>query len=126
MSRGGVGRSVVGMRVFVTHNAEDLAAYYSRALGELRTIATVTTNPHRRDLTTDELIEAASGCDVIVAHRSTPGDTSLFEGLPELVAFLRTAVDISTVDVDAASPPASSSGEPTRASWHRPPNSPSR
>ena len=49
------------MRVFVTHNPEDLDAYYSRALGELRTVATVTTNPRQRDLTTDELIEAASG-----------------------------------------------------------------
>ena len=47
------------MRVLVTHNVEDLDAYYARALGELRTIATVTTNPRRRDLTTDELIEAA-------------------------------------------------------------------
>jgi D-3-phosphoglycerate dehydrogenase len=91
------------MRVFVTHNPEDLDAYYARALGELRTIATVTTNPRRHDLTTDELIEAASGCHVIIAHRSTPGEAALFEALPELVAFLRTAVDISTIDVDAAS-----------------------
>lgn len=91
------------MRVFVTHNPEDLDAYYSRVLGELRTVATVTTNPRQRDLTTDELIEAASGCDVIVAHRSTPGEAALFEARPELVAFLRTAVDISTIDVDAAS-----------------------
>ena len=61
------------MRVFLTHNAEDLDAYYARALGELRAIADVTTNPHERDLTTAELIEAAAGCDVIIAHRSTPG-----------------------------------------------------
>ncbi len=91
------------MRVFVTHNAEDLDAYYSRALGELRAIADVTTNPHERDLTTAELIDAAAGCDVIVAHRSTPGERSLFEARADLVAFLRTAVDISTIDVDAAS-----------------------
>ena len=45
------------MRVFVTHNAEDLDAYYARALDELRAIATVTTNPRDRDLTTDELTE---------------------------------------------------------------------
>lgn len=91
------------MRVFVTHNPEDLDAYYARALDELREIATVTTNPRDRDLTTDELIEAASGCEVIVAHRSTPGEAALFEALPELVAFLRTAVDVSTIDLDAAS-----------------------
>lgn len=91
------------MRVFLTHNSEDLDAYFGRALHELRTIADVTTNPNRRDLTTAELIEAAAGCDVIIAHRSTPGEQSLFEARGELVAFLRTAVDISTIDVAAAS-----------------------
>ncbi len=91
------------MRVFLTHNSEDLDAYYTRALDELRTVAHVTVNPRGRDLTTDELIEAAAGCEVIVAHRSTPGEASLFRALPQLVAFLRTAVDISTIDVDAAS-----------------------
>ncbi|MFV2039913.1 MAG: NAD(P)-dependent oxidoreductase, partial [Acidimicrobiales bacterium] len=40
---------------------------------------------------------------VIDAHRSTPGEAEVFEQLPELVAFLRCAVDISTIDVDAAS-----------------------
>ncbi|HEY5663163.1 MAG TPA: NAD(P)-dependent oxidoreductase [Ilumatobacter sp.] len=91
------------MRVFVTHNPEDRAAYYGRALPELAAIAEVVTNPLERDLTTAELIDAAAGCHVIVAHRSTPGDAEVFEQLPELLAFLRCAVDISTIDVAAAS-----------------------
>lgn len=91
------------LRVFVTHNPEDLAAYYGRALPALREVAEVVLNPLDRDLTTPELIEAASGCEVIVAHRSTPGETAVFPALPSLVAFLRCAVDISTIDVDAAS-----------------------
>jgi D-3-phosphoglycerate dehydrogenase / 2-oxoglutarate reductase len=91
------------MRVFLTHNPEDLEAYYARALGELREIAEVALNPRDRDLTTAELIEASAGCEVIVAHRSTPGEAALFEARSELVAFLRTAVDLSTIDVDAAS-----------------------
>lgn len=91
------------MRVFVTHNPEDLDAYYGRALPELQAVAEVVTNPLDRDLTTPELIDAARGCEVIVAHRSTPGEAAVFEQLPELVAFLRCAVDISTVDVAAAS-----------------------
>ncbi len=90
------------MRVFVTHNPEDLEAYYGRALPALEAIAEVVTNPLDRDLTTVELIEAATGCDVIVAHRSTPGEAEVFERLPGLVAFLRCAVDISTIDVEAA------------------------
>lgn len=91
------------LRTFVTHNPEDLEAYYGRALPELEAIADVVLNPLGRDLTTPELIEHAAGCQVIVAHRATPGDTDVFAALPELVAFLRCAVDISTIDIDAAS-----------------------
>lgn len=91
------------MRVFLTHNAEDLDAYYGRVLPDLEAIADVVRNTADRDLDTDELIEAAQRCDVIVGHRSTPGERALFEQLPDLVAFLRTAVDISTIDVTAAS-----------------------
>ena len=90
------------MRVFLTHNPEDLAAYYGHSLPELRKIAEVVANPLDRDLTTPELIEHAAGCDVIVAHRATPGEGRVFDELPELLAFLRTAVDISTIDVEAA------------------------
>lgn len=91
------------LRVFVTHNAEDLDAYYGRSLPELMSIADVVTNPIGQNLTTAELIEAAADCDVIVSHRSTPGESDLFENSPRLLAFLRCAVDISDVDVDAAS-----------------------
>ena len=92
------------MRVFVTHNPEDLDAYFGRALPELRAVDGVEAvlNPTDHDLTTPELIEHAAGCEVIVAHRATPGDAALFDASPELVAFLRTAVDISTIDVAAA------------------------
>lgn len=92
------------VRVFLTHNTEDREAYYGRALPELEALpdVEVTTNPHDRDLSTPELIEAAAGHHVIIAHRSTPGEKALFDNSPDLVAFLRCAVDISTVDVDAA------------------------
>lgn len=91
------------MRVFVTHRPEDLEAYFGRALPRLRDVAEVVVNPFDRDLTTPELIEHSSGCQVVIAHRSTPGDAALFTSDETLVAFLRTAVDISTVDVEAAS-----------------------
>ena len=91
------------MQVFLTHSPEDLAAYYGRTLPDLRRIARVVTNPCDRDLTIAELIEHSAGCDVVVAHRSTPGPAELFASRPELLAFLRTAVDVSTIDVDAAS-----------------------
>lgn len=91
------------LRAFVTHNPEDLEAYYGRALPELRTVADVVVNPLDRDLTTDELVEHSAGCQVVIAHRATPGEPSLFERNTDVVALLRTAVDISTVDVEAAS-----------------------
>ncbi len=91
------------MRVFVTHNPEDLGAYFTAALAELRSFAhQVVLNPLDRDLTNEELIQYADGCDVIIAHRSTPGEEEVFLGLPNLQAFLRTAVDVSTIDLDAA------------------------
>jgi len=91
------------IKVFVTHNAEDLDAYYQRALPELKTIADVVLNEAGDNLDTDQLIEAAADCDIIVSHRSTSGEASLFEHSPNLLAFLRCAVDISDVDIDAAS-----------------------
>ena len=90
------------LTVFLTHNAEDLDVYYGRALPALQALARVVVNPFDRDLSTSELITAASGCDVIVAHRSTAGDATLFDELPGLLAFLRCAVDISTIDLPAA------------------------
>lgn len=78
------------VKVFVTHNPEDLVAYYGRALPALRALADVVLNPLDRDLSTPELIDAAAGCDVIVAHRATPGDAATFESLPTLKAFLRS------------------------------------
>jgi D-3-phosphoglycerate dehydrogenase / 2-oxoglutarate reductase len=91
------------VRVFLTHNPEDRDAYYGRALPQLADIADVVQNPLDRDLSTAELIEAAQGCHVIVAHRSTPGEAAVFEQVPTLVAFLRCAVDTSTIDVASAS-----------------------
>jgi D-3-phosphoglycerate dehydrogenase len=91
------------LTAFLTHNPEDLAVYYGRALPELTAIARVVFNPLDHDLSTPELIAAAKDCDVIIAHRSTPGEATVFTALPGLLAFLRCAVDISTIDVGAAS-----------------------
>jgi D-3-phosphoglycerate dehydrogenase len=54
-------------------------------------------------LSTAGLIDAAHGCDVIVTDRMTPGGAELFGQLPQLVAFVRCAMDVRNVDVPAAS-----------------------
>jgi D-3-phosphoglycerate dehydrogenase len=49
------------------------------------------------------LAEAARGCEIIVSDRQTAGPAELFPLLPDLVAFLRVAIDIRNIDVAAAS-----------------------
>jgi D-3-phosphoglycerate dehydrogenase len=91
-------------RVYVTHPSGMFDYYFgAKALRALQAIADVTCNPFDRELGTDELIAAAHGHDAIIAYRQTPAPRALFAGLPALAAFLRCAVDIRTVDVDAAS-----------------------
>lgn len=90
--------------VFVSHPTSKLAQYFGdRALQALRALAGLRLNTQDRELTTHELIDAAADCDVLIAYRQTEGPRALFQALPRLVAFVRCAVDIRTVDVPAAS-----------------------
>ena len=90
--------------VFVSHPSDKLDQYFGpNATRALQAIAEVRFNPEARDLSTPELIAAAQGCDALIAYRQTPGPKALFRALPELNAFIRCAVDIRTVDVEAAS-----------------------
>jgi D-3-phosphoglycerate dehydrogenase len=49
------------------------------------------------------LIDAARDVDIIVADRLTEGPGGIFPPLPKLRAFVRCAVDIRNIDVEAAS-----------------------
>lgn len=92
------------MQVFLTHTEAEFEAYFGdRALAALRRHATVVRNTSGRVLAGAELAQAAAGCQAIIAHRATPGQAATFAAAPELRAFLRCAVDISTIDVAAAS-----------------------
>ncbi|MES1264331.1 MAG: hydroxyacid dehydrogenase, partial [Variovorax sp.] len=84
--------------VFVSHPSDKLDQYFgAKATQALRSIAQVRFNPHPRDLSQDELMAAAQGCEALIAYRATPAPEALFRALPELVAFIRCAVDIRTV-----------------------------
>ena len=92
------------LRVFLAHTPEMFAGYYGdRALAALQEHAEVVRNPGASVLTGAALAKAARGCQAIVADRATPGTAETFAAAPDLVAFLRVAVDISTIDVPAAS-----------------------
>ena len=92
------------LRVFLSHTPEMFEGYYGpRALAALSEHAEVIRNPGATVLSGAALAEAARGCQAIVADRATPGLPETFAAMPELLAFLRVAVDISTINVPAAS-----------------------
>jgi len=92
------------MKVFLSHGTLSFPGYFGeRALTALREHAEVIRNPGEDEPRDEALAEAAAGCDAIIAYRGSPGSSATFERMPELKAFLRCAVDISTVDVAAAS-----------------------
>lgn len=89
--------------ILLTHTDAARALYYgARAQSALEALGPVRLNPGGA-LAGDALIEAARGVRVIVADRAVPAPAALFAALPDLVAFVRGAVDIRTVDVAAAS-----------------------
>ena len=93
------------LRILLTHTPHMLANYYGdRALAALRRHGEVRMNLSGRIL--DEpaaLVAAAAEVDVIVADRQVPVAASVFAALPDLAAVCRVAVDVSTIDVPAAS-----------------------
>ncbi|MFM7421223.1 MAG: hydroxyacid dehydrogenase, partial [Alphaproteobacteria bacterium] len=92
------------LRVFLSHTPEMFEGYYGpRTLAALAAHAEVIRNPGTIVLSGAALAKAARGCHAIVADRATPGFPETFAAMPELLAFLRVAVDISTINVPAAS-----------------------
>lgn len=92
------------MKVYLSHSTLAFPGYFGeRALRELERHAEVVRNPTDREPRDEELAEAARGCHAIIAYRGSPGTEATFARCPDLLAFHRCAVDISTVDVEAAS-----------------------
>ena len=92
------------MKVLLTHTPQTRAQYYGeRSLAGLQAVAEV--KLHQADAALDAigLIAAADDVDIIVADRLTAGPSEIFPRLPKLRAFVRCAVDIRNIDVDAAS-----------------------
>lgn len=92
------------MKILLTHANEMRRQFYGEsALAALQALGEVRLHQHDEPLRPEELIAAARGVDVIVSDRMTTGPAEVFANLPELKAFLRVAVDIRNIDVDAAS-----------------------
>src|SRR5438552_10117157 len=91
-------------KIFLTHVPDMLENYYGeRALAAMRKLGEVRLNTTGTVLDAKALVEAAKGCEIIVSDRQTPGPAEFFPIAPDVCAFLRVAVDIRNIDVEAAS-----------------------
>ena len=92
------------MKVLLTHTPQMRRQYYGeRSLNGLRGLAQIVLHEGDDALDASGLIEAARDVDIIVADRLTEGRGEIFPYLPKLRAFVRCAVDIRNIDVEAAS-----------------------
>jgi D-3-phosphoglycerate dehydrogenase / 2-oxoglutarate reductase len=92
------------LKVLLTHTPEFRRQYYGeRSLTELQAVAQVILHQAGDALDAAGLIDAARDADIIVADRLTEGPGAIFPRLPKLRAFVRCAVDIRNIDVEAAS-----------------------
>jgi D-3-phosphoglycerate dehydrogenase len=90
--------------ILLTHTPAMRRLYYGeRALQELRGLGRVVLHEADQPLDASALIAAARTARIIVADRMTAGPAEVFGALPELAAFVRVAVDIRNIDVEAAS-----------------------
>src|SRR5438477_3641265 len=92
------------MRIFLTHVPHMLENYYGlRALATMRRLGEVRLNHSGTVLDAKALAQAARDCEIIVSDRQTPGPAEFFSAAPDCCAFLRVAVDIRNIDLEAAS-----------------------
>jgi D-3-phosphoglycerate dehydrogenase len=92
------------MKVLLTHTPQARHQYYGeRSLNALQAVAQVVLHEADDALDTAGLIAAAGDVELIVADRLTEGSGEVFRRLPKLRAFVRCAVDIRNIDVEAAS-----------------------
>jgi D-3-phosphoglycerate dehydrogenase / 2-oxoglutarate reductase len=92
------------LKVLLTHTPQFRRQYYGeRSLKSLQALAQVVLHEADDALDAAGLIDAARDVDIIVADRLTEGPGEIFPQLPALRAFVRCAVDIRNIDVEAAS-----------------------
>ena len=89
--------------ILLAHPANVRRNYFrDDAMAALGRLGQLRVNDSGAEWTTEQLIAAAHGCELLVAYRETPGDAALFDALPDLKAYVRCAVDIRNIDLAAA------------------------
>jgi D-3-phosphoglycerate dehydrogenase len=91
-------------RILLTHTPDARANYYgAQALAGLRILGDVALHEQADPLHGAALIQAAAGCSLVVADRNTAFPAAVLAAMTDTAAVLRCAVDISNIDVTAAS-----------------------
>jgi len=91
-------------RIFLTYAPSARATWYGEnALSELSTLGELVLRDTEDELTPQDVLELSRGCDLIISDKPTAGSETLFRENQSLVAFLRCAMDIKSIDVEAAS-----------------------
>ncbi len=97
-------QTATGARILLTHAPQIRALYYRKGPQDaLAARGTLTRHEREEELSPAELIAAAQGAQVIVAHRATPVPAEVFAALPDLVAVVRCAMDTRNIAIPAAS-----------------------
>jgi D-3-phosphoglycerate dehydrogenase / 2-oxoglutarate reductase len=92
------------LKILLTHTPDFRRQYYGEcSVSGLQALAEVRMHDAGEPLDATGLIQAAQDADIIVADRMTEGRGEIFARLPKLRAFVRCAVDIRNIDVEAAS-----------------------
>ena len=92
------------VKILVTHNNDLLHNFYSlEAVDQLRAFAEVRLNGTDEPLYGGKLVESARDVDIVLSDRLAPGTAEIFDSLPNLAVYMRCAVDIRNIDVEAAS-----------------------
>jgi D-3-phosphoglycerate dehydrogenase len=93
------------MRVLLTHNRDLLKHFYgNKAVEQLKALPIeLIMNDSDEPLRGDALVKAAEGCEVVISDRLAAGPREVMSRLKDVKTFIRCAVDIRNIDVDAAS-----------------------
>lgn len=91
-------------RIFLTYPPSATATWYGeKNLSELAELGELVLRSTEDDLTQQDVLELSKGCDIIISDKPTAGSEALFRENKNLVAFLRCAMDVKSIDIEAAS-----------------------
>jgi D-3-phosphoglycerate dehydrogenase / 2-oxoglutarate reductase len=91
------------VKILLTHTPQMRQDYYgARSLKGLQALGDVLLHEGDEALDAAALVAAAEDADIIVSDRKTEGPGEIFGKLPKLRAFIRCAVDVRNIDVEAA------------------------